>query len=59
MSLATLKCFVVSAALVQVSLWSPSWARASTSARHYFSTSIAATDQHHDSVQHAVLALSE
>ena len=35
------------------------WARVSTPARHYFSTCITTTDQHQDSVQHAVLGLSE
>ena len=35
------------------------WARVSTPARHYFSTYITTTDQHQDSVQHAVLGLSE
>ena len=33
--------------------------RVSTPARHYFSTYITTTDQHQDSVQHAVLGLSE
>ena len=35
------------------------WARVSTPARHYFSTYITTTDQHQNSVQHAVLGLSE
>ena len=35
------------------------WTRVSTPARHYFSTYITTTDQHQDSMQHAVLALSE
>ena len=35
------------------------WARVSTLARHYFSTYITTTDQHQDSVQCAVLGLSE
>ena len=35
------------------------WARVSTPARHYFSTYITTTDQHQDSVQCAVLGLSE
>ena len=35
------------------------WAHVSTPARHYFSTYIATTDWHQDSVQHAVLGLSE
>ena len=35
------------------------WARVSTLARHYFSTYNTSTDWHQDSVQHAVLGLSE
>ena len=35
------------------------WAQVSTPARHYFSPYITTTDQHQDSVQHAVLGLSE
>ena len=35
------------------------WARVSTPARHYFSTYITTTDQHQDSMQCAVLYLSE
>ena len=35
------------------------WTRVSTPARHYFCTYITTTDWHHDSVQHAVLGLSE
>ena len=35
------------------------WARVSALASHYFSTYITTTDQHQDSVQHAVLGLSE
>ena len=35
------------------------WSRVSTPARHYFSTYITTTDWHQDSVQHAVLGLSE
>ena len=35
------------------------WANISTPARHYFSSYITTTDWHQDSVQHAVLALSE
>ena len=35
------------------------WTRDSTPARHYFSTYITSTDLHQDSVQHAVLDLSE
>ena len=35
------------------------WARVSTLARYYFSTYITTTDQHQDSVQYAVLGLSE
>ena len=35
------------------------WVRVSTPARHYFSTYINTTDWHQDSVQHAVLGISE
>ena len=35
------------------------WTRVSTLARHYFSTYITMTDRHQDSVQHAMLGLSE
>ena len=35
------------------------WTRVSTPARHYFSTYITTTDWHQDSVQCAVLGLSE
>ena len=35
------------------------WARDSTPARYYFSTYITTTDQHQESVQHAVLGLIE
>ena len=35
------------------------WTRVSTPARHYFSTYITTMDRHKDSVQHAVLGLSE
>ena len=35
------------------------WTRVSTPARHSFSTYITTTDWHKDSVQHAVLGLSE
>ena len=35
------------------------WARVSTPTRHYFSIYITSTDQDQDSVQHAVLGLSE
>ena len=35
------------------------WTRVSTPARHYFSTYITTMDWHQDSVQHAVLGLSE
>ena len=35
------------------------WAQVSTPARHYFCTYITTMDQHQDSVQHAVLGLSE
>ena len=35
------------------------WPQVSTPARHYFFTYISTTDWHQDSVQHAVLGLSE
>ena len=35
------------------------WTRVSTLARHYFSTYITTMEWHQDSVQHAVLGLSE
>ena len=35
------------------------WAKVSTPPRHYFSTYIITMDQHQNSVQHAVLDLSE
>ena len=35
------------------------WTKVSTLARHYFSPYITTTDQHQDSVEHAVLGLSE
>ena len=35
------------------------WARVSTPARHYFSPYITTMDWHQDSVQHAMLGLSE
>ena len=35
------------------------WTRVSTPARHYFSTYITTTNWYQDSVQHAVLGLSE
>ena len=35
------------------------WTRVSMPARHYFSTYITTTDQHQDSMQHAMLGLSE
>ena len=35
------------------------WARVSTLAMHYFSPYITTMDQHQDSVQHAMLGLSE
>ena len=40
-------------------LQSGDWDRVSTLAKHYFSTYITTTDQHQDSVQQAVLGLSE
>ena len=35
------------------------WPRVSTPARHFFSPYITTVDQHQDSVQHAMLGLSE
>ena len=45
--------------LLETILQAGDWARVSTSARHYFSTYITTMDWHQDSVQHAVLGLSE
>ena len=64
MSLSSLQGAAVSAALAAgVSLVSilqaGDWARVSSLARHYFSPYITATDWHQDSVQHAMLGLSE
>ena len=64
MSLGSLWGVAASAALVAgvslvTILQAGDWARVSTPARHYFSTYITTTDQHQDSVQHAVLGLSE
>ena len=64
MSLGSLQGIAASAALAAgVSLVTilqvVDWTRVSTPARHYFSTYITTMDQHQDSVQHAVLGLSE
>ena len=64
MSLGSLWGVAVSAALAaSVSLVTilqvGDWTRVSTPARHYFSTYITTTDQHQNSVQCAVLGLSE
>ena len=64
MSLSSLWGFAASAALAAgvslvTILQAGDWARVSTLARHYFSTYITTTDRHQDSVQHAVLGLSE
>ena len=64
MSLGYLQGVVASAALtggvsLVTILQAGDWTRVSTPARHYFSTYISTTDQHQDSVQHAVLGLSE
>ena len=50
--------FVAGVSLVTI-LQAGDWARVSTPARHYFSTYITTMDQHQDSVQCAVLVLSE
>ena len=50
----------LAAGVSQVSiLQAGDWARVSMLARHYFSLYITTTDRHQDSVQHAVLGLSE
>ena len=49
---------VASVSLVSI-LQAGDWARVSTPAMHYVSTYITTTDRHQDSVQHAVLGLSE
>ena len=64
MSLGSLWGVAASAALVPgvslvTILQAGDWTRVSTPARHYFSTYITTTDWHQDSVQHAVLGLSE
>ena len=64
MSLGSLQGIAASAALTTgVSLVSilqaGDWTRVSMPARHYFSTYITTMDQHQDSVQHAMLGLSE
>ena len=64
MSLGSLWKVAASAALVAgvslvTILQAGDWARVSTPARHYFSTYITTTDWHQDSMQHAVLGLSE
>ena len=46
------------ASLVSI-LYAGDWARVSTPARHYFCTYVTTMDWHWDSVQHAVLGLSE
>ena len=64
MSLGSLQGVAASAALAAgvslvTILQAGDWTRVSTPARHYFSTYITTTDQHQDSVQHAMLGLSE
>ena len=64
MSPCTLYGLAVTAALVDgvslvTFLEAADWARASTPARHYFFTCITNTDHHQDSIQSAVLVLSE
>ena len=64
MSLAFLQGVAASAALAAgvslvTILQTGDWTRVSTPARHYFSTYITTTDRHQDSMQHAVLGLSE
>ena len=63
-SLGSLQGVAASAALVAgvsmvTILQAGDWTRVSMPARHYFSTYITMTDQHQDSVQHAMLGLSE
>ena len=64
MSLGSLWVAAVSAALVAgfslvsiLQAWD--WARVPTPARHYLSSNITAVEWHQDSVQHAMLGLSE
>ena len=64
MSLGSLQGVAASAALAAGVSWCPSCRQVTGPeflhlARHYFSTYITTTDQHQDSVQHAVLGLSE
>ena len=64
MSLGCLQGVAASAALAAgislvTILQAGDWARVSTPARHYFSPYITTVDQHQDSLQHAVLGLSE
>ena len=64
MSLGSLQGVAASAALAAAIslltiLHAGDWARVSTPARHYFSTYITTTDWNQDSVQHAMLDLSE
>ena len=64
MSLGFLQGVAASAALAPgvslvTILQAGNWTRVSTPARHYFSTYITTMDQHQDSVQHAMLGLSE
>ena len=64
MSLGSLQGVAASAALVAgvslvTILQADDWTRVSTPARHYFSTYITTMYWHQDSVQHAMLGLSE
>ena len=64
MSLGSLQGVAASAALTAgvslvTVLQAGDWSRVSTPARHYFSTYITTTDWHQNSVQCAVLGLSE
>ena len=64
MSPSTLQAAAVSVALVadvyRVSIMQAGdWAKVSVPSRHYFSTYITTIDCHQDSIQHAVLGLSE
>ena len=53
-----LVAFVAGVCLVSI-LQASDWARVSTSAKLYFSTYITATEWEQDSIQHAVMGLSE
>ena len=55
---ATSATFEAGVSLVSI-LQAGGWARVSTTSRHFFSTFITTTEQHQDSIQQAVLGISE